>query len=156
MFLVPLHLHLRGSVQIQKTLQPFIMNHNIHCQTEPQTPPPPPATGPILCLDCFLCWLWDQRGEIGTSGGVEVGGGSNNNICRAPPPPQSDPAKQINILFVYAENNNYFMVGCSVAAVGCMINLSSPSLKWPFIMSAAICRPTHWPLLSTLLVTVRE
>ena len=52
-FLVPLHLHLRGSVQIQKTLQPFIMNHNIHCQTEPQTPPP--ATGPILCLDCFLC-----------------------------------------------------------------------------------------------------
>ena len=45
------------------------------------------------------------------------------------PPPQSDPAKQINILFVYAENNNYFMVGCSVAAVGCMINLSSPTLK---------------------------
>ena len=44
-------------------------------------------------------------------------------------PPQSDSAKQINILFVYAENNNYFMVGCSVAAVGCMINLSSPSLK---------------------------
>lgn len=57
-----------------------------------------------------------------------VGGGSNN-IWLHTPPPQSDPAKQINILFVYAENNNYFMVGCSVAAVGCMINLSSPSLK---------------------------
>ena len=33
-FLVPLHLHLRGSVQIQKTLQPFIMNHNILSQTQ--------------------------------------------------------------------------------------------------------------------------
>ena len=33
------------------------------------------------------------------------------------PPPQSDSAKQINILFVYAENNNYFMVGVVLCTV---------------------------------------
>ena len=43
-FLVPLHLHLRGSVQIQKTLQPFIMNHNILCH--PARPPPALITSP--------------------------------------------------------------------------------------------------------------
>ena len=68
----------------------------------------------------------------GGEGGGDVGGIRNNNICRPRPDAPallSHSAKQINILFVYAENNNYFMVGCSVAAVGCMINLSSPSLK---------------------------
>ena len=58
------------------------------------------------------------RGEIGGIGGGEgggdVGGIRNNNICRPRPDAPallSHSAKQINILFVYAENNNYFMVG---------------------------------------------
>ena len=33
------------------------------------------------------------------------------------PAPQSHSAKQINILFVYAENNNYFMVGVVLCTV---------------------------------------
>ena len=41
-----------------------------------------------------------------------AGGISNNNICRAGGSSgRVSVAKQINILFVYAENNNYFMVG---------------------------------------------
>ena len=101
-FLVPLHLHLRGSVQIQKTLQPFIMNHNIHCQTEPQTLP---SSGTIFQLDCFLYWQSEVRLEVVEVSVVIIFADQDS------PAPQFHSGKQINILFVYAENNNYFMVG---------------------------------------------
>ena len=47
------------------------------------------------------------------------------------PAPQSHSAKQINILFVYAENNNYFMVGVVLCTPvqHCMINLSAQMFK---------------------------